>query len=343
MRCANSLGDSTLRTFVLGLLAAIALAVTTAAAFADDWTVTRLRGTVQQLVNGQWQPLERGDVVPDERSVFTRSNGYATLVRGNEAVELGPNTRIEIYDQGGRKPFTTILQHAGTLTVEAEVRNVQHFAVKTAYLAAVVKGTRFTVTAKSSGGSVEVQRGQVSVENKRAGGTVMVLAGQKAAVSKNGSMKVTGKPKAGTKSPAKTTGNGTNKTTGGSSWNNGHSDNGSKHSDHDTSGNGGNKPDKTDKSNDKPSETSDNSPGGEADSGAVGTATNTVATVVNATTNTVDTVVDKTTDVVDTVGDNVDKVTNTAVVGTTVGTVTDTLDKTTKGLTGLLGKKPKSH
>jgi hypothetical protein len=342
-----------LRNFVLALVATFALAVTTAAAFADDWTVTRLRGTVQQLVGGQWQPLARGDVVPDERSVFTRSNGYATLVRGNEAIELGPNTKIEIYDQGGRKPFTTILQHAGTLTVEAEVRNVQHFAVKTAYLAAVVKGTRFTVTARSSGGSVEVLRGQVSVENKQAGETVMVLAGQKAAVSRSGTMKVTGKPKAGTKAPAKANNGDPQKTSTGSNSNNGH---GTTHDNGDTSGNGNNKPAKSEKSDDKPSKTSNTNTSNTSSGGGsvVETTTNTVAnvietttdavgTVVDTTTRTVDTVVDQTTDVVDKVGDTVDTVTNTTVVGTTVGTVTDTLDKTTKGLTGLLGKKPKGH
>ena len=293
-----------MRAFLLGLVAAIALAVTTATALADDWTVTRLRGTVQQLIGGEWQALERGSVVPDERSVFTRSNGYATLVRGNEAIELGPNTRIEIYDRGGRKPFTTILQHAGTLTVEAEVRNVQHFAVKTAYLAAVVKGTRFTVTSKSSGGSVEVFRGQVSVEDKRNAETVLILAGQKATVAKSGVMKVTGKPKAG----AKTTSNGAGKTTGASNA--------------DTTSNGHDADGKTaDKSEKAIEKAEDKATKSEVKTSSEGKLVETVSDVVDATTDTVVGIVDETTDTVD--------------------EVTDTLDNTTKGLTGLLGKKPK--
>lgn len=188
--------DLIVRTFLLVFVASIALAMTTAMAIADDWTVVRMRGAVQQQVDGQWQPLKRGSVVSDERLVATRSNGYATLVRGNEAIELEPNTQIAIYDKGGRKPFTTVLQYAGQLTVEAEVRNVQHFAVRTAYLAAVVKGTRFTVTAKKSGGSVQVLRGQVSVEDKLNQETVMVLAGQTAKVTKGSDIAVSGKPKA---------------------------------------------------------------------------------------------------------------------------------------------------
>ena len=305
-----------MRNLLLGLLAAAVLAITGGTAFADDWTVTRLRGTVEQMVDGQWQPLERGSVVPDTRKIFTRSNGHATLVRGNEAIALGPNTQIEIHDQGGRKPFTTILQYAGVLTVEAEVRNVQHFAVRTAYLAAVVKGTRFTVTARSNGGSVEVQRGEVSVEDKQSAETVLIVAGQKAKVAKGGGLTVSGKPKAGAKpaAPAQSTGQG--KSNG---------DNGNGHQSGDNSGSqssGNDKPDNADK--------------------VEKTATNTgsaVETVVTTTTTTVATVVDTTTDAVDQVADTVDQVTSTTVVGDTVGTVTNTLDSTTGALTGLLGKK----
>ena len=215
----------------------------------------------------------------------------------------------------------------GTLTVEAEVRNVQHFAVKTAYLAAVVKGTRFTVTAKRSGGSVEVFRGQVSVEDKLNAETVLILAGQKATVAKSGAIKVTGKPKAGTKPGGKTTNNATPKTPGGS-----HASDG----DDDTSGSGDpDKSDKGDKSNDTSSNTSSNV------GGVVEAVTDTVETVVDTTTDTVTDVLDKTTDTVDSLAGTVDKVTSTNVVGTTVGTVTNTLDDTTRGLTGLLGKKSK--
>ncbi len=327
-----------MRTFLLALAAVIVVAATSVAAFADEWTVTRLRGTVQQLVQGEWQPLARGDVVPDERSIFTRTDGHATLVRGNEAIELGPNTKIEIFDQGGRKPFTTILQHAGVLTVEAEVRNVQHFAVRTAYLAAVVKGTRFTVTARSNGGSVEVLRGQVSVEDLQNAETVLIVAGQKAKIVKGGGISVSGKAKAGTgKSAAAAT------TTKGAQAANGDlmvrgkgtTDKATK-----TVAKAGDKATKaTEKAADKT---------GDLIETVVDTTTTTVDKVVDKTTKVVDkttdtvvTVVDSATDTVDEVLDTVDRVTNTTVVTTTVNTVTDTVDTTTDVLSGLLGKKKK--
>lgn len=128
-----------MRTVVLRLLALICLGFLTSQALADDWNVVRSRGLVLQLVDGEWQPLPRGAVVPDTRVVRTAGSGRVTLVRGEETIDLGPNTQIQIYDRGGRKPFTTVLQHFGTVAIEAEVRNVQHFAVKNAYLAAVSK------------------------------------------------------------------------------------------------------------------------------------------------------------------------------------------------------------
>jgi hypothetical protein len=183
-------GDTALRTKLL-LTTLLASAMFTGSAFADDWNVTRLRGEVMQLVDGEWLPLNRADIVPDDRRIKTTNNGHVTLVRGNETLELGPSTQVRIIDQGGAKPYTTVLQSWGTVAVEAEVRQVEHFAVQNQYLAAVVKGTRFEVSAKSSGASVDVERGRVSVGDAEA--STVVTAGQRVSVAHDGTLKVSGK------------------------------------------------------------------------------------------------------------------------------------------------------
>ena len=152
------------------------------AAAADDWTAVRLRGTVVQLVDGAWQPVHRNDVVPDDRVIRTLASGHVDFVRGTETVSLGPTTQIQIFDKGGAKPFTTVKQAFGTVTVEAEVRNVQHFAVETPYLAAVVKGTKFTVTSGPHGASVAVQRGHVEVDDKANNTHTIITVDQSASV-----------------------------------------------------------------------------------------------------------------------------------------------------------------
>ncbi len=162
------------------------------AALADDWEVIKLRGIVLQLAAGDWVPLERGMVVSDDRPLRTLASGRAELQRGNERISLGPNTQVQIHDRTG-KQFTTVQQYFGTVSVEAEVRDVQHFAVQTPFLAAVVKGTRFEVRSSEAGCAVEVLRGQVAVEERATGANVLVAAGQQARIGPGEPFAVSGK------------------------------------------------------------------------------------------------------------------------------------------------------
>jgi hypothetical protein len=142
---------------------------------------------VLQHVDGEWIKLKRGGVVPDSRVIRTLKTGNVEFERGNESVTIGPNTQIQIFDEESVKPFTTVKQYFGTVTVEAEVRQVQHFAVQTPYLAAVVKGTKFVVTSGDSGADVAVKRGHVLVEDKAGHDSVTISVGQSAAVGDDAS------------------------------------------------------------------------------------------------------------------------------------------------------------
>ena len=164
------------------LFGALGSVLLVSAVHADDWLAGKLRGPVVQLVDGEWQPLKRGMVVPDDRVVRTMSAGYVTFTRGGETLDLGPNTQIQIFDKAGKKPFTTVKQYFGSVSVEAEVRNVQHFAVDTPFLAAVVKGTRFTVVSGKTNSTVNVRRGHVAVEDLKNKSHVLLSVGQSATV-----------------------------------------------------------------------------------------------------------------------------------------------------------------
>jgi len=186
-----------MRPLRLFMLAAFAVLAAASAAAADSWTAVRLRGVVLQLVDGAWQPVHRNDVVPDETLIRTTNNGYVDFTRGAETVSLGPTTQIQIFDKGGPKPFTTVKQAFGVVTVDAEVENVQHFAVETPYLAAVVKGTKFIVTSGSKGATVKVLRGHVEVDDNKTKTRTLISVGQSAAVgdgtTTSGNMSVSGK------------------------------------------------------------------------------------------------------------------------------------------------------
>ncbi|HEX4296511.1 MAG TPA: FecR domain-containing protein [Devosia sp.] len=170
------------------LLATIGFALIGGAAMADDWTAVQLRGQVMQFVDKSWQPVQRGDVVADETMVRTSNNGHADFVRGEETVSLDPNTEITIHDKptGNGKPYTTVSQYFGTVSVEAEVQHVQHFSVETPYLAAVVKGTKFTVVSSHAGSRVSVERGHVQVTDFAHHTATLISAGQSASIGASG-------------------------------------------------------------------------------------------------------------------------------------------------------------
>ena len=79
--------------------------------------------------------------------------------------------------------MTTVMQAYGTVTVEAERLQVQHFSIQTPYLAAIVKGTRFTVHSNDGQSSVDVERGLVQVQDYVHGVATDITPGQSAVVS----------------------------------------------------------------------------------------------------------------------------------------------------------------
>ncbi len=164
------------------VLIALTLCCTSSVALADEWIAERLRGGVMQYQSGNWIALERGHVVPDGGKVRTTGTGRVELVRGQENIALGPNTQIAVRDAAGQK-MTSVIQSSGVVTVTAEKRNVKHFSVQTPILAAVVKGTEFTVTYSNGLARVDVASGVVQVQDSVHDMVVDVTRGQSAAAS----------------------------------------------------------------------------------------------------------------------------------------------------------------
>ena len=151
-------------------------------ALADDWMVDRLRGDVLVMTGGSWSPLQRGDIVSDSSRIRSGEGSRVTFTRGAEAIELSGATEIRIFDAQGER-MTTIMQAYGTVTVEAERLQIQHFSVQTPFLAAIVKGTRFTVHSDDTQSSVDVSRGLVQVQDYVHGVATDITPGQSAVVS----------------------------------------------------------------------------------------------------------------------------------------------------------------
>ena len=176
---------------VLAPIFALAVALVAAPALADDWVAVKLRGVVLHLVDGAWTKMARGDSVPDGDVIRTLAGARVDMQRGAEVVTLGGDTQVQIFDKDGQQ-FTTVKQYFGTVEIEAEVQNVEHFAVQTRYLAAVVKGTHFVVHADDRGAEVTVERGHVAVIARETHEQVTVSAGQSARSDASGAVSVAG-------------------------------------------------------------------------------------------------------------------------------------------------------
>lgn len=158
------------------------------------WQATRLRGQVFVLYGDSWQPLNRGDTVPNRHFVFTAGDGRVVLERGEEQISLAGNTQIMIDSIGAAGERTTVFETFGVITVNVAAQAEAYFEVRTHELAAVVKGTRFVVSAGDDGSQVAVRRGLVEVQDLVNYVHVNVKPGQQAEIveSTGSSLSVTG-------------------------------------------------------------------------------------------------------------------------------------------------------
>ncbi len=157
-----------------------------AGATAAEWQFVRVTGLVW-VVKANMEPMRAtaGLVLPDDATIATTSRARALLRHGEDILNVGPSTQIAPQARAVRG-LTTVLMRQGTLDLDIERRGAPHFAVQTPVLAAVVKGTRFSVAALGDNGAVSVDTGRVQVRALAAGQEVDVTNGQTAKLSRRG-------------------------------------------------------------------------------------------------------------------------------------------------------------
>jgi FecR protein len=179
--------SSSTRTVIARTVFAILALIAGRMADAAEWQVAKSAGEVW-VATPNAQPVALGvEVVlrPGDK-IQTGRSGRVLLVRGAETILVAPNSVIGLPEQQKTDRATTILQQAGSIMLEVEKQNVEHFEVETPYLAAVVKGTRFAVTVNRIGADVWVLSGTVDVAEFKTGQFSLVSAGQTARVASYG-------------------------------------------------------------------------------------------------------------------------------------------------------------
>ena len=177
--------------FIFAIPLALGVICLATAAVADDWVAQKLRGEAFVFEHGGWVQLKRGDIVANSSAIRTMKDSQIEFVRDHETIDLGADTQIRIFDRTGQR-YTTVKEAMGTVRVEANVENVQHFSIQTPFIAATVKGTIFTVVSGKSAAHVSVQRGKVRVDDLHHGLHVDVRAGQNASAGRREGLRIAG-------------------------------------------------------------------------------------------------------------------------------------------------------
>ncbi|MEH6696866.1 MAG: FecR family protein, partial [Hyphomonas sp.] len=180
-----------LRFISVAVLAVFSTAsLTIASADTTDWHILESGGIVRVMIPGsaivKGQP---GMELPTGTLITTGQGGEATLVRGEQRVSMASDSRLTL--SANSEDLTRIRQDSGTVLYEVDRKKVPHFRVDTALLAAVVKGTGFTVSAGPDTDIVHVSHGLVQVLSQADGGAADVSPGETALIAQSAPSQIT--------------------------------------------------------------------------------------------------------------------------------------------------------
>lgn len=160
-----------------------AIAITTlfmsgaAHAAPPQWTLSEKSGSVNVFRAGVSKVAISGGQLRAGDVIATGAKSRAVLVRGGEYVVVSPNSRLRISKPAKDGGVVQFFKEMGSALFRIDKKATPHFGVKTPYMAAVVKGTTFSVTVTDSGAAVQVTEGAVQVATLDGGATQLLSPG----------------------------------------------------------------------------------------------------------------------------------------------------------------------
>lgn len=171
---------------IRGFLSLLLLLSCSAPVLGADWVVARVSQPSKFTIDRKtWSTLKPGMTVPNRSWISTGPRGRVVLQRNKDQVTFQPGTLAGVFERAGFAVHTDFAQQTGTLSLSIDPQVKPHLSVQTPYLAAVVKGTVFSVTVGKTSATVGVDRGRVEVTDARTGEKTGVKAGQKASVDQD--------------------------------------------------------------------------------------------------------------------------------------------------------------
>jgi hypothetical protein len=147
------------------------------------WTVSEASGTVVVQDAGGKRAAQRGTVIAEGATLSTGAGARAVVVRGKDFMTVNANSRVRIPAAAEQRGVLDVLQDWGNAIFQIEKKPNPHFGVRTPYLAAVVKGTTFSITVTEQGSSLQVIEGAVETSTSDGGARELIRPGVVAIVS----------------------------------------------------------------------------------------------------------------------------------------------------------------
>lgn len=139
------------------------------AAAAADWRLVEVTGRVRVAAPGEEPKAGAPNLtIPAGADITTAGGARAVLSNGEKRIVIGPNSRMTVA-AGQPAGMTRIMQDLGSIVFQVNKQAQPHFRVDTPLLAAVVKGTTFTVSVGAVSDTVHVAEGLVEVRANAGG------------------------------------------------------------------------------------------------------------------------------------------------------------------------------
>ena len=174
-----------LRKIIQTIVITLFFSASAAHAQSDAWVLSEKRGSVNILRSGVSQVAVSGGSLRAGDIISTGKKSRAVLIRGEEYVVVSPSSRLRIAKPSSDGGVIQFFKEVGSSLFRIDKKSTPHFGVDTPYLAAVVKGTTFSVTVTESGAAVQVTEGAVQVATRDGGATQLLSPGMIGMVESN--------------------------------------------------------------------------------------------------------------------------------------------------------------
>jgi len=166
------------------LIALAFFGLSAGAAAAQDWRAIEISGAVRVLAPGEAaRAVGAQDVLPAGAVVTTGRDSRAVFSNGRARATLSANSRLTLAPS--EPGFTRFVQDLGAVLFQVDRQRDPHFEVRTSLVAAVVKGTTFTVSVEPDQHRVFVAEGAVEVSPAAGGDGELVSDGGMAEISRD--------------------------------------------------------------------------------------------------------------------------------------------------------------